>query len=134
MCQLVLVLLHSTQRPYRYRYRHSKLVVSTCICMHIMCLTQSKWKVRSSKRCRDDAVLCSVHRSVSKVNRSSVDMQVVSCHRYLVVFHRFVEQLLNRHFSYIWTRSAVVSYPSSPQSTSICHHKQHVPKRYMNYA
>ena len=55
----------------------------------------------------------SIHGSVREVNCSSVDMQVVSCHRYLVVFHRFVEQLLNRRLSYIWTHSAVVSYPSS---------------------
>ena len=32
-----------------------------------------------------------VHRSVSKVNCSGTDTQVVSCHCYLVVFHPFVE-------------------------------------------
>ena len=75
-----------------------------------------------------------VHGSASEVNHSSVDAQVVSCHRYLVVFHPFVEQLANRRLSYMWTRSAVVFYPSSHRSTSIWHHKQHVPKRYVNYA
>ena len=48
---------------------------------------------RSSKRCRDDAVLSSaypVQGSASKVNRLGADAQVVSCHRYLIVFHPFV--------------------------------------------
>ena len=35
----------------------------------------------------------SVHESVSEVNLSGGDVQVVSGHRYLVVFHLFVEQL-----------------------------------------
>ena len=39
----------------------------------------------------------SVHESASKVNRSGGDAQVVSCHRYLVVFHPFVEQLTVFH-------------------------------------
>ena len=34
-----------------------------------------------------------VHGSVSKVNRSGADAQVVSCHSNLVVLHPFVEQL-----------------------------------------
>ena len=34
-----------------------------------------------------------VHGSVSKVNRSGADAQVVSCHHYLVVVHPFVKQL-----------------------------------------
>ncbi len=43
-----------------------------------------------ARRCR--AVLCpSVHGLASEVNRSGYDAQVVSCHRYLVVFHPFVE-------------------------------------------
>ena len=51
-----------------------------------------------ARRCR--AVLClSVHESVSEVNRSGGDAQVVSCHRYLVVFHLFVEQLTVFHTS-----------------------------------
>ena len=33
------------------------------------------------------------YESTSEVNRSGGDVQVVSCHRYLVVFHPFVEQL-----------------------------------------
>ena len=36
----------------------------------------------------------SVHESASKVNRSGGDAQIVSRHRYLVVFHPFVEQLI----------------------------------------
>ena len=61
---------------------------------------RTKWP--SSKRCRDDAVVSSadpVHRSLSEVNRSGADVQVVSCHRYLVVFHCFVEQLSVFHTS-----------------------------------
>ena len=57
---------------------------------------------RSSKRCRDDAVLSSaypVQGSASKVNRLGADAQVVSCHRYLIVFHPFVEQLTIFHTS-----------------------------------
>jgi len=66
--------------------------------MHIMCLTPSTWKdemakVEASKRSRDD-VCCPgfaypVHGSASEVNRSGADVQVVSCHGYLV-FHLFV--------------------------------------------
>ena len=41
----------------------------------------------------------SVHESASEVNRSCGDTQVVSCHRYLVVFHPFVEQLTVFHTS-----------------------------------
>ena len=45
---------------------------------------------------QDDAVLLStypIHGSVSKVNRSGSDVQVISCHLYLAIFHPFVEQL-----------------------------------------
>ena len=61
---------------------------------HIMCLTLSTWKVqldKMAKHGRDDTMLpstSSIHRSVSEVNRSGADVQVVSCHRYLV-FHPF---------------------------------------------
>ena len=62
--------------------------------MCIMCLTQSTWKVQSDemvklKHCRNDAVLSfayPIHGSASQVNRLGADMQVVSCHHYLVVF------------------------------------------------
>ena len=39
------------------------------------------------------------HGSASEVNCSSADAQVVSCHRFLVVFHPFVEQLAVFHTS-----------------------------------
>ena len=45
---------------------------------------------------QDDTVLPStypVHRSPNEVNPLGADVQVVSCHCYLVVFHLFVEQL-----------------------------------------
>ena len=67
---------------------------------HAEHVENSKWW--SSKRCRDAAVLSSaypVHGSASKVNRSGADAQVVSCHRYLVVFHPFIEQLTVFHIS-----------------------------------
>ena len=40
-----------------------------------------------------------LHGSASEVNNSSADAQVVSCHRYLVVFNPFVEQLTVFHTS-----------------------------------
>ena len=51
-----------------------------------------------ARRCH--AVLrLSVHKSVSGVNRSGGDVQVVSRHHYLVVFHPFVEQSTIFHTS-----------------------------------
>ena len=80
--------------PILTRYTHAHHVP------HAEHVKSSKW--RSSKHCRDDAVLSSaypVHGSVSKANRSGADAQVVSCHRYLVVFHSFIEQLTVFHIS-----------------------------------
>ena len=58
-----------------------------------------RWRSLALARQRR-AVLClSVHGSASKVNGSGCDTQVVSCHRYLVVFHPFVEQLTVFHTS-----------------------------------
>ena len=74
------------------------------ICMRIVCLTRSTWKVRNGEALeglvrRHRAVLrLSVHESTSGVNRSGDDTQVISCHRYLV-FHPFVEQLTVFHTS-----------------------------------
>ena len=46
------------------------------------------------------AVLClSIHGSASEVYCLRGDVQVVSCHRYLVIFHPFVEQLTVFHTS-----------------------------------
>ena len=57
----------------------------------------AKFEALARRRC---AVLCLfVHESASEVNRSGDDTQVVSCHRYLVVFHPFVEQLTVFHTS-----------------------------------
>ena len=72
------------------------------ICLRIMCLMPSTWKVQSNeiaKRGRDDAMLAStypVQGSASEVNHSGADAQVVSCHRYLVISHLFVEKLASR--------------------------------------
>ena len=58
--------------------------------MRIRCLTWSTWKFQSG-----EAVFrLSVHESASEVSRSGGDAQVVSHHRYLVVFRPFVEQFL----------------------------------------
>ena len=67
-----------------------------------------------------------VHGSASKGNRSDDDAQVISCHRYLVIFHLFVEQLTS--FS---------SLPSSSILAVLDHHHDgiewHVPKTYVTY-
>ena len=68
------------------RYTHAHHV------LHAEHLESSKW--RSSKRCRDEAVLVS-----AEINHSGADAQVVSIHGYLVVFHSFGEQLTVLHTS-----------------------------------
>ena len=70
--------------------------------MCIRCLTWSTWKVRNGEaRSAGETTPCCPppHGSASKVNHSGGDAQVVSCHRYLVVFHPFVEQLTVFHTS-----------------------------------
>ena len=69
--------------------------------MRIRCLTGSTWKVRNGE-------------SASEVNRSSGDAQVVSHHRYLVVFHPFVEQL-----TVFYTSELVLLGPRSPSHRAI---------------
>ena len=66
---------------------------------------RTTWKVQNGEaRSTGEMTPCcpppvSVHESASKVNSSGGDVQVVSCHRYLVVFHPFVEQLTVFHTS-----------------------------------
>ena len=57
----------------------------------------------------------SVHGSASEVNRSSVDAQVVSRHRYLVVFHPFVEQLtaVFHTYGFVLPRRRLLTFESS---------------------
>ena len=70
-----------------------------------MCLTQSTWKVQNGKPW--SAVKMTpccpppmpFYGSANEVNSSSADAQVVSCHRYLVVFYPCVEQLTVFHTS-----------------------------------
>ena len=50
-------------------------------------------KLEALARQRRAVLHLSVYESVSEVNLSGGGVQVVSCHRYLVVFHLFVEQL-----------------------------------------
>ena len=57
----------------------------------------AKLEVLARRRCA--VVRLSIHESASEVNRSGGDTQIVSHHRYLVVFHPFVEQLIVFHTS-----------------------------------
>ena len=54
-------------------------------------------KLEALARRRHAVLRLSVHESASKVNCSGGDAQVASCHRYLVVFRPFVEQLTIFH-------------------------------------
>ena len=75
--------------------------------MRIMCLTPSTWKVWSDEMAKLEvlsrrrcAVLRPLSRSrITEVNCSGADVQLISCHRYLVVFHPFVKQLTVFHTS-----------------------------------
>ena len=93
-------------------------------------------KLKVLARRRHAVLRLSVHESASEVNRSGGDAQVVSRHRYLVIF-RLLLSSYNR-FPYIWTRSGIVFYIPSPRSRSPFHHAMaswaaHA-KRYVNYA
>ena len=56
-------------------------------------------KLKALARRRRAVLRLSVHGSASEVNRSGGDAQVVLCHRYLAIFHPFVEQLTVFHTS-----------------------------------
>ena len=86
-----------------YRLQYGK-VLGTCIRMRIRCLTWSTWKDRNGEaRSAGETMLCCPPPIPSRVsersNRLGGGAQVVSCHRYLVVFHPFVEQLTVFHTS-----------------------------------
>ena len=80
---------------------------------------------------RRRAILClSIHKSASEVNRLGGDAQVVSCHRYLVVFHPFVEQL---HVTVFHTTGLVLVSSSIFRVLSLhaivrWHPERHMPK------
>ena len=66
--------------------------------MYIVCLTLSTWKVRNGEaQSAGKTTACCpppiypAHRSATEVNHLGAKVQVVSCNRYLVVFHPFVE-------------------------------------------
>ena len=83
------------------------------ICMHIMLLTPSMCKVRNGEvQLRRVTSAYPVHGSASEVNHSDADVQVLSRHHYLVVFHLFVEQLINC-LLYLWARYLACLYPPS---------------------
>ena len=56
-------------------------------------------KLEALTRRRRAVIRLSVHESLTEVNRLGCDAQVVSRHRYLVVFHPFVEHLTVFHTS-----------------------------------
>ena len=85
-----------------------------------------KW--RNSKRWRRAVLRLSVHESASEINRSGGDAQVVSCHRHLVVFHLFVEQLtVSIHLDLFWRLLSSESSTSisMPSSLATCHRVMH---------
>ena len=69
---------------------------------------------------------------LSKVNCSGADVQVISCHCYLVIVHAIVEQLTVFYISglvlYCLLSSSIFE---SYVAISQCHHE---PERYANYA
>ena len=71
----------------------------------------------------------SVQKSASEVNRSGGDVQVVSCHGYLVVFHPFVEQLTILHTSgrHLLSSKSLNSI-LMPRAIAQWHPERHVPK------
>ena len=73
------VFIHTTSSTLVYHVPHADHVVSSIIQNGEAWLRQPH------------AYL--IHVSVNELNHSGADAQVVSCHRYLVVFHPFVEQL-----------------------------------------
>ena len=105
--------------------------------MRIRCLTRSTWKFEMAKlealaRRRRAVLRLSVHEPASEVNRSSGDAQVVSYHRYLVVFHPFVEQLTVFHTSELVLRRLLYSESwtsiSMPSRDTRWHPERQVPK------
>ena len=72
----------------------------------------------------------SVHESASEVNHSGGDTQVISGHRYLVVFHPLVEQLTVFHISGLVLASSSIFRVLDLDLHPIMqwHPERHVPK------
>ena len=70
----------------------------------VFCLSHSSFTSQTTSLCETNPI----HGSASGVNHSGADAQVVICHRYLVIFRLFVDQL---SISYI--SGLVSSLPSS---------------------
>ena len=72
----------------------------------------------------------SVHESASEVNCSGGDAQVISHHRYLVVFRPFVEQLIVFHTSgLVLALSSIFRVLElNLHAIARCHPEWHVPK------
>ena len=87
-------------------------------------------KLEALVRQRRAVLRLSVHESVSEVNHSGGDVQVVSCHRYLVVFHPFVEQLTIFHiFGLVLASSSIFRVLDLDLHTiARWHPDQHMPK------
>ena len=92
-------------------------------------------KLEELVRRRRVVIHLSVHVLASEVNHSGGDMQVVSCHRYLVVFHpfeSFVEQLTVFHTAGLVPMSFIfrvgLSLTSILHAIARWHPERHVPK------
>ena len=102
--------------------------------MRIRCLRGAHEIVKPEAlaRRRRAVLRLSVHESASEINRSGGDAQVVSYHRYLVVFHPFVEQLTVFHTSGLVLRRLLSSESatsiSMPSRDTQWHPERHVPK------
>ena len=90
-------------------------------------------KLEALARRRRAVLRLSVHESASEVNRSRGDTQVFFCHRYLVVFYLFVEQLTVFHTSgLVLTSSSIFRVLNlMPLRDGILSGRA---KRYVNYA
>ena len=73
-----------------------------------------------------------LHGSASEANSSSADAQVVLCHRYLVVFHPFIEQLTVFHTSGLVLASSSILRVLDLDLPLRWHREQHMPNRYVN--
>ena len=87
-------------------------------------------RLEALARQRRAVLRLAVHGSASEVMHSGDDAQVVSCHRYLVVFHPFVEQLTVFHTSGLVLASSSILRVLNLDLHAIVrrHPERHVPK------
>jgi len=104
--------------------------------MHIRCLTRSTWKVRNGKAwSAGETTPCCPPPIHSRVSERSKSLRWWCASRFSSLLSCRLSSFcwaINR-LPYIWTRSGVVFYLSSPQPRSPCHRaiwhpERHVPK------